>query len=49
MYSNSLFNFCFTNPICFAGDWLMCLNDLEVNLDNLDNILSAITTPITVS
>ncbi len=27
----------------------MCLNDLEVNLDNLDSILSAITTPINVS
>ena len=27
------------------NDWLMRVNDLEVSWDNLDSILSAVTTP----
>ena len=31
------------------NDWIMCVNDLEVRWDNLDSILSAVTSPKQVS
>ncbi len=34
----------FQNPL-LSGDWLMRVGDLDIDLDNMDNVLSAITTP----
>ena len=31
------------------NDWIMCVNDLEVRWDNIDSILSAVTSPKQVS
>jgi len=30
---------------CISGEWLMAVNDLEIDFDNIDNILSSIRSP----
>ena len=48
-FATLLHCFCCQPPRIYAGDWLMCVNDVEINLDNMDNVLSTLTSPMHVS